>query len=177
MKIEAGLIGPMLTDSGSSAPISTPETTTTTSRPSSTGTSEPTRKESDSFREAAASQITITIVWIAMPPIRFPAARPRFPWAAAETVIATSGRLPAIASRIIPPSASPRPKRRSITSVVRESAIPAPQVATAAPAKSSTSTTVESEPISVSGGNLPLTSCARGSAAGRRRGADPTAAA
>ena len=99
------------------------------------------------MREAAASQITITIVWIAMPPIRLPAASPRFPFAAAEIVIASSGRLPAIASRITPPSASPSPKARSITSVVFASPTPATQVAAAAAAKIRARTVVESDPI------------------------------
>jgi hypothetical protein len=81
-----------------------------------------------------------------MPPIRLPAARPRFPFAAAETVIATSGRLPAIASRTTPPSASPSPKRRSMTSVVFDSAVPAIHVAIAPTAKTRTSSGVESEP-------------------------------
>ena len=57
---------------------------------------------------------------MAMPPIRLPAARPRFPESTAEIVIASSGRLPAIASRIMPPSASPRPSRLSSASVVLE---------------------------------------------------------
>ena len=96
---EAGLTGPIRVDSGSSAPIRTPETTKTTSSASRTGTSEPTRKLSACSREATASQMTSTIVCTAMPPIRLPAASPRLPFAAAETVIAISGRLPATASR------------------------------------------------------------------------------
>ena len=106
--IETGLTDPMAIDSGSSAPIVTSATTATTNSPSSTGISEPTRKVSACERDAAASQRTITIVWIAMPPIRLPAARPRFPLAAAVTVIAISGSVPATASRMTPPSASPR---------------------------------------------------------------------
>jgi len=92
--------------------------------------------------------MTSTIVCTAMPPIRLPAARSRLPFAAAETVMATSGRLPAIASRTTPPSASPSPKRRSRTSVVFESAVPAIQVATAPAAKMTTRIGVESEPSS-----------------------------
>jgi len=83
-----------------------------------------------------------------MPPIRLPAASPRFPFAAAETVIATSGRLPATASRTTPPRASPRLKRRSRTSVVFDSAVPAIQVAIAPAAKTTTRIGVESEPSS-----------------------------
>jgi len=64
-------------------------------------------------------------------------------------VIATSGRLPAIASRTTPPSASPRLKRRSMTSVVFESAVPAIQMAIAPAAKTRSSSGVESEPSSL----------------------------
>src|SRR5215471_10166788 len=70
-----------------------------------------------------------------MPPIRFPAAISRFPCAAAETVIASSGRLPAIERRTRPPSSSPSPSRASSASVVLESEVPAIQVATAATRK------------------------------------------
>ena len=143
---EAGLTGPMLVDSGRSAPMSTPLTTKMTSRPSSTGTSDPTRYVSDCVLDATASQMTSTIVCTAMPPMRLPAARPRLPLEAAETVIASSGRLPATARRTTPPRASPRPKRRSMKSVVFESAVPAIQVATAAATKTSTSTVDESAP-------------------------------
>jgi hypothetical protein len=93
--------------------------------------------------------MTSTIVWTAIPPIRLPAARGRFPFAAAETVIAISGRLPATASRTTPPSASPSPKRRSMTSVVFDSAVPAIQMAMAPIAKTRTSSGVESEPSSL----------------------------
>jgi len=68
------------------------------------------------------------------------------PLAAAETVIATSGRLPATARRTTPPSASPRLKRRSMTSVVFDSAVPAIQVATAPAAKTRRSSGVERDP-------------------------------
>ncbi len=94
----------------------------------------------------AASQMTSTIVCTAMPPMRLPAARPRLPFATAETVIAISGSVPAIASRTTPPSASPRSKRRSRTSVVFDSAVPATQVAIAPAAKTTTSSGVESDP-------------------------------
>ena len=69
------------------------------------------------------------MVAVAMPPIRFPAAKPRWPDSAAEIVIANSGRLPAMASSTIPPIASPIPRRRSSSSVDFESSTPATQVA------------------------------------------------
>jgi hypothetical protein len=57
-------------------------------------------------------------------------------------VIASSGRLPAMASNTIPPSASPIPSRRSSSSVDFESSIPAAHVATdAAPNRMSTRNT------------------------------------
>jgi len=83
----------------------------------------------------AKSQRSSTIVWIAMPPMRFPAASWRFPCAAAEIVIASSGRLPAIESRISPPTSSPSPSRASSASVDFESKMPAAHVAPAAPRK------------------------------------------
>src|SRR5664280_2748610 len=55
----------------------------------------------------------------------------------AETVIAISGRVPAIESRIMPPSASPRLKRLSRASVLLARLVPAIQVATAPAAKTS----------------------------------------
>src|SRR5437588_9141199 len=116
---------------GSRAPISTPEATRTTSIPSSTGVSAPTRNVSGRSRPAAMSQATSTIVCTAIPPIRLPAARPRFPRAAAETVIASSGRLPATARNSIPPSSSPRPSRATSASVVFERLVPATHVAPA----------------------------------------------
>ena len=145
--IDAGLTDPIESLAGRSAPISTSATTMITTSASSTGMSEPTRNVSDCVREAAASQRTSTIVWIAIPPIRLPAASERWPLAAAETVIATSGSVPAIASRMTPPNASPRSKRRSIASVDFESAVPAIQVATAAAPRTPTRTIVEREPI------------------------------
>ena len=59
---------------------------------------------------------------MAIPPIRLPAARPRFPCAAAEVVIASSGRLPATESRSRPPSSPPaRAGRRARRSSSRAS--------------------------------------------------------
>ena len=114
---EAGLTRPAIAVEGlSSAPISTPATTRMTSSPSSTGVSLPTRYVSGRDGPTAKSQTSSTIVWIAMPPIRFPAASSRFPDAAAEIVIASSGRLPAIERRISPPSSSPSPSRASSAS-------------------------------------------------------------
>src|SRR5512133_1703236 len=89
---EAGLTRPKIAVDGlSSAPISTPATTRMTSSPSSTGVSLPTRYVSGRDGPTAKSQTSSTIVWIAMPPIRFPAASARLPEAAAEIVIARSG--------------------------------------------------------------------------------------
>ena len=51
------------------------------------------------------------------------------PLAAAETVIAISGRVPAIESRTMPPIASPSLKRLSRASVVLARLMPATQVA------------------------------------------------
>ena len=125
---DAGLKRPAMTiDFGSNAPMSTTDTVSTTSSPSSTGTREPTRNVRG--LGAKRSHRTSTIVAVAMPPIRFPAARPRWPDSAAEIVIANSGRLPAIASITIPPIASPNPRRRSSSSVDFESSTPATQVA------------------------------------------------
>ena len=81
-----------------------------------------------------------------MPPMRFPAASPRFPEAAAEIVIASSGREPAIERKMSPPMASPRPSRASSASVVFESSVPAAQVAAAPPRKIRTRSAEESPP-------------------------------
>src|ERR1039457_5652647 len=90
---DAGLSRPAIfTDAGSKAPISTTDTVSTTSKPSRTGTSDPTRYVSG--LAAKRSHTTSTIVAVAMPPIRFPAASPRWPDSAAEMVTANSGRLP-----------------------------------------------------------------------------------
>ena len=125
---DAGLKRPaMTTDFGSNAPMSTTDTVSTTSSPSSTGTRDPTRNVRG--LGAKRSHTTSTIVAVAMPPIRFPAARPRWPDSAAEIVIANSGRLPAMASSTIPPIASPIPRRRSSSSVDFESSTPVTHVA------------------------------------------------
>src|SRR6266545_3233918 len=140
--IEEGLTTPPIaTDAGSSPPSRTSETTTITSNPSRTGMSDPTRNVSG--RRANRSQTTRTIVCVTIPPIRLPAARSRLPPSAADTVIATSGRLPATASRMRPPSSSPNPSRRSSASVVFESSTPASHVATAPPRKTSRSSGVD----------------------------------
>jgi hypothetical protein len=118
--IDAGLELPMETEAGSRAPISTTETTMITIDASSTGMSEPTRWLSGRLPRTKKSQMTRVDVCTAMPPMRLPATRSRLPASAPETVTASSGRLPATASRIMPPRASPRPKRMSIASVVRE---------------------------------------------------------
>src|SRR5579864_550950 len=111
-----------------------------------------------------------------MPPMRLPAARPRFPLETAETVMAISGSVPAIARRMTPPSASPSPNRRSRKSVVFESAVPAIHVAIAPAPKTTMSSGEDSEPttppLSVSGepvgAGSPLDPCLRRS--GRRSG-------
>jgi len=74
-----------------------------------------------------------------MPPRMFPIAIPSWCERAALAVIAISGRLVAIASRISPPSASPSPSRVDSTSVVFERWIPATHTAPAAAAKIATS--------------------------------------
>src|SRR5579884_1471075 len=143
---DAGLTTPPIAVEGErSAPRSTPATTVITSRPSRTGVSAPTRKVSGRAGPTAMSQTRRTIVCTAMPPIRLPAASPRFPCAAAETVIASSGRLPASARSSRPPSSSPSPRRVSSTSVVFESAIPATHVAAAPAAKTTTRSGVPSD--------------------------------
>src|SRR3954470_18969566 len=82
-----------------------------------------------------ASRATRTTVWIAIPPRMLPIAIPRSPENAALAVIAISGRLVAIASRIRPPSACPRPRREARTSVASECRTPASQTAAAAARK------------------------------------------
>ena len=66
---------------------------------------------------------------MAMPPRMLPVAMSKLCWTAAALTIAISGRLVATANRISPPSASPSPKRESISSVVLESWMPANQMA------------------------------------------------
>src|SRR3954463_3434696 len=90
---DAGLTTPAIAvDGGSSAPIRTPETTSTTSSPSSTGVSAPTRKVSGRSDPTTKSQRTSTIVCPAIPPIRVPAASCRLPAAAAGGVRVAAGR-------------------------------------------------------------------------------------
>jgi hypothetical protein len=76
---------------------------------------------------------------MAMPPTRVPTATDRLFDAAAPTVIATSGRLVAKASRIRPPSADPRCSRASSASVALDSWMPATQITTAAATNTATS--------------------------------------
>ena len=135
--IDAGLIGPMLTCSGSSAPISTSATTRITSSPSSTGheradeeASAPAcarrrRRRSRSPSSGSRSRRSGCRRRAPRLPLRGRRDRDRDLGQAARRSRAGS----------TPPSASPRPKRRSITSVVFASAVPAIQVATAAAAK------------------------------------------
>src|SRR6266404_3009531 len=75
-----------------------------------------------------------------------PAARSRWPLETADTVMAISGSVPATARRTTPPSASPRPKRRSRKSVVFESAVPATHVAIAPAPKTTTRSGVDRDP-------------------------------
>ncbi len=138
----------MATDAGSKAPMSTTDTVSTTSKPSRTGKSDPTRYVNG--LAAKRSHTTSTIVAVAMPPIRFPAASPRWPDSAAEMVTANSGRLPATASSTIPPSASPIPSRLSISSVDFASSTPAPQVAPEAATNTRSTRKTGRDPTSVS---------------------------
>ena len=112
-----------------------------TSSPSSPRMSDAARVVRAASRPIEMSSTTSTTVWIAIPPRMFPIAIPRLCESAAETTIAISGRLVAIASRIAPPSASPRPSRVSSTSVELERWMPATQIAPAATAKIRTSGT------------------------------------
>ena len=64
---------------------------------------------------------------------------PRLPRIAADAVIATSGRVPAIPSRISPPIASPRWNRSSTTSVLSARNSPAIQVTPVATRNTTTS--------------------------------------
>ena len=149
---DAGLTRPAIAvEAGSRAPMSTTETTSTTSKPSRTGTSDPTRYVSG--LGAKRSHTTSTIVAVAIPPIRFPAAKPRWPDSAAEIVTASSGRLPAMASSTIPPIASPSPSRLSSSSVDVDSFTPAPQVTADATRKMKRTTYTESE---VTAKSLPI---------------------
>src|SRR5690349_1511802 len=70
-----------------------------------------------------------------MPPRMLPTATPMLPASAALTVIASSGRFVATASRITPPSAVPRCHRVASTSVWLDNEIPAIQTVTAATRK------------------------------------------
>ncbi len=70
-----------------------------------------------------------------MPPRMLPTATPRFPAVAALIVIATSGRLVATASTMMPPSALPSLSREERMSVVSASLTPAIQITPAHPAK------------------------------------------
>src|SRR4051794_12430081 len=144
--IDAGLTPPRLVEAGSAAPPSTVASTTITISASRTGISEPTRKLSGRSLPAERSSRTRTSVWIAMPPIRLPTARSRCPAMHADVTIAISGSVPAIASRISPPSASPRSKRRSSESVVFERKTPAAQVAPEPATKITTRSAVDTPP-------------------------------
>src|SRR6266536_3872603 len=126
---------PMLALSGRTALIMVTPTTAITSRPSSAGTRELAAEDRGRSPRTNLSAITSTKVCMATPPMRLPAAMPRSPLAAAETVMASSGRLPTIESRIMPPSASPKPKWSSSKSVAEAIRTPATHVATAAVAK------------------------------------------
>lgn len=71
------------------------------------------------------SSTTSTTVWMAMPPRMLPTATPRSPLQAAFPVMANSGRLVVIASKMTPPSTRPKPSRVESTSVMSESLTPA----------------------------------------------------
>lgn len=68
---------------------------------------------------------------------------PRLPLTAAPVVIAISGRFVVIARMSRPPSASPKPNRRSSASVVSLSQIPASQTAAALPTKRAPATSID----------------------------------
>src|SRR5437867_2625615 len=97
------------------------------------------------------------MVWIAIPPRMLPIAIPRSPETAAPVVIAISGRLVVIARITSPPSASPKPKRRSSASVVSESERPANQTAAAEPTKiadAAIGLSPANTPVRVAGGSV-----------------------
>jgi hypothetical protein len=131
--------GPTAAVAGSRPLMTVIPTTQMTSVPSSAGTSEADAVDRGREPHMKRSAMTSTSVCIATPPIRLPAAISRCPLLTALTVIASSGRAPVIDSRTIPPMVSPRPKRSSSTSVAFASQTPAIHVATAAPAKRSSS--------------------------------------
>src|SRR5579859_4237394 len=103
-----------------------------TSTPSSTSCKEAASYVSAPFRrKPKPSRITSTTVWIAIPPRMFPMAIPTWCVRDALTTTTILERFVAIARIMIPPNASPRPKRALMISVVLESWIPAIQVTTA----------------------------------------------
>src|SRR5450759_5823661 len=79
--------------------------------------------------------MTSTTVWIAMPPRMFPMAMPIWRVRDALTTTTILERLVASARIMMPPNASPRPKRELIISVMLESWVPASQVTAAPTAK------------------------------------------
>jgi len=135
---DAGLIEPTAADSGSNPPMTAIVTRTITSKDSISGLVSETCEVSGRFRPDVASRKTSTSVWIAMPPMRFPVARARWPLSAADDTIASSGSEPASPRRSMPPTASPRPKRSSSTSVAFDRYSPAIHVAIPAAVKTTT---------------------------------------
>ena len=142
MRIEIGLTGPIATEVGRRGPSSANDTRRITKIASMIGSSTEDMEESGVVLLDVASRSTSTSVCIAIPPRRFPVAMPRLPLTAAEAVIAISGRVPATPSRISPPSASPRLKRSSTTSVLSDRNTPATHVAADATRKIAISSTV-----------------------------------
>ena len=118
--IEAGLTEPTAVVSGRYPPMSAIVTSPRTSIDSSSGLASAASEVSGCLRREVASRNTSTSVCIAMPPRRFPTASERWPLRAADAVMASSGSEPARPRRSMPPTASPRLKRSSRTSVAFE---------------------------------------------------------
>jgi hypothetical protein len=130
-----GLIGPTATVVGSSGPSNAIDTRRMTNSASMIGSSTRDIEVRGVLLRDVRSIRTSTSVCIAIPPRRLPTAMLRLPRSAADAVIATSGSVPAMPSRIRPPIASPRWKRSSRTSVLSARNSPANQVAAAATRK------------------------------------------
>jgi hypothetical protein len=114
---DIGLTGPSAVDSGRRPPMIASVTSTITSAASSSGLLSVASDESGVRWRDVASSSTRTSVCIAIPPSRLPVASARCPLSAADAVIASSGNEPASPSRSMPPTAWPRLKRSSSTSV------------------------------------------------------------
>ena len=109
-----------------------------TSSASSTGLSAPTRKVKGRSRPTTKSQITSTIVWTAIPPIRLPAASPRWPLRSGGDGDRKLRQASRDREQQEPTELLAEPEPRVEASVAFESAIPATQVAAAASTKTTT---------------------------------------